>query len=83
MRFKVGEIAIVAVPLDISNLGKMVTIQEIRSRPRCEPKRPVATDYDIQMDGKVYCCADWQLRKINPPEEPASLTRTNEKEITA
>lgn len=43
-------------------------------------------DADYLVSGRLSAAAgarDWQLRKINPPEEPASLTRTNEEEITA
>lgn len=82
MRFKVGEMAIVAVDLSGNGCeGSVVEILEVG---------PFVSQYN----GKVYdykttsphrhwiyaCCWDIELRKIDPPAEPVSLTRQEEVE---
>jgi hypothetical protein len=95
LRFQQGEKAIFAVPLEHQQMpyfnhecvvdmvgpfspGQIVNFHgELRQFQH-------ACDYIIMFDDVVGAIVkDYQLRKINPPEEPASLTRTNEEEITA
>jgi hypothetical protein len=93
MRFQQGEIAIFAVARvahAIPHTGKEVTVAVVgpfapgavadwKGR-RLRTSRPA--DYLIvHQDGHPGLVMDWQLRKINPPEEPASFTRR--KEMTA
>jgi hypothetical protein len=41
-------------------------------------------DYGITFADKFPAAVmDWQLRKIDPPAEPASLTRESDVEVTA
>jgi len=81
LRFKVGELAIYAVPWS----------------PRCNPYvgqqcevikaghvcviEGVFVDYDLLFsDGIKIAAYDWQLRKLDPPAEPESITRREEVE---
>lgn len=82
LRFKVGELAILAVvrnPLFVRFIGQRVTIMKIK------PRTIFGTFDDYQLDQMVgdfhACVADFQLQKIDPPAEPASLVREFEWEI--
>ena len=92
MRFKVGDVAIFAVA------GSAETSRMIGEQ--CEIKVagvkkgayyfgiPSSIDCDYLIffsDGTGTLSMDWQLRKIDPPAEPVSITRTSDidEEITA
>lgn len=95
MRFKVGEIAIYAVARDangIPRIGQQCTVHEIGTYKKGQTvKHPVtggtstvSKDGDymvVYRDGKWGIPMDWQLRKINPPEEPKSIRRTEETKV--
>lgn len=90
LRFKVGEMAILAVALRRHDLlGTHVSVEKIHQRPAgsaCVDNSTllVACDYIVEhVDGSKGSVADWQLRKIDPPAEPASLTRQCEEGIEA
>lgn len=81
LRFKVGEIAILAVSSK-GREGEECTITAIRHAKRGSNtddggKLVWDTDYWGHFSFGVFSLADWQLRKKNPPSEPASLTRQN------
>lgn len=95
LRFKQGEIAIFAVSfspegqhyvgqeVEVTAVGPFAKGQYVAGKTR-SAYVVSNCDYVILMqDGKECITVDWQLRKISPPEEPASLTRTNDEEITA
>lgn len=96
LRFKQGEIAIFAVAntssgsahvdsdIEVTAVGPFIKGEIIRGKTR-SAKAGANCDYLIVMsiDGEECMALDWQLRKKNPPKEPASLTHTNEEEITA
>lgn len=99
MRFKVGELAVLAVslhPEETDDIGKEVIVQEIGPyrtgqvirHPICGEMGFVVRpgDYLVTFsDEACSCVRDFQLKKMNPPEEPASLRRdeTIEEEVTA
>lgn len=98
LRFQQGEIAIFAVSMtpegahhvghevEITAVGPFHQGQVIRGKTKTAATG-TSCDYLMQMslDGTECMALDWQLRKINPPEEPVSLRRTSdiEEEITA
>jgi hypothetical protein len=92
LRFKVGDMALVAVAMNPKNLGDVVQILAIGPYrigdvvigPHGGPVL-LRTSADYFVDGRSICqtAFDWQLRKLDPPAEPASLTRTKECEVTA
>lgn len=85
MRFKVGEMAMVAV--DLSGKGRegsVVTILEV-GPIYVRKKDGTVKKWDYKttpvFEDEKWCYAwDIELRKIDPPAEPASLTREEEKE---
>ena len=97
MRFQKGEPAIFAVaanPGQIPCVGKECTVDEVGPFSvgqiivfKGELRRfDRACDYICMFDAEHGVIAqDWQLRKINPPEEPEAMTRTSDidEEITA
>lgn len=86
MRFQVGEMAILAVvisPRYMPYRNQQCEVIEVGPFPIGTPTQTGSTttvsDYHVQFaDGMSILVRDWQLRKINPPEEPASLTRHKE-----
>jgi hypothetical protein len=91
LRFKVGELAIFVVAVydsGVQHQGKTVEIVEVGPwsagtlLKKWVMKRK--TDYLIRTaDGYHGAVVDWQLRKIDPPAEPAGLTRDTECEVEA
>lgn len=88
MRFKVGDLAIFAVasdPSGISGIGQTIEIKEVGPFHQGERFRSLDKtvghdcDYLIQCpDKNIGIVWDWQLRKINPPEEPRTMTHHEE-----
>jgi hypothetical protein len=91
LRFEVGDMAIYAIPTVAGAnkwVGEVVEIVEVG---------PFAPNHRHAYNGKLaslkrhdYLCKhytslggvwDWQLRKIDLPDEPASLTRESECEV--
>jgi hypothetical protein len=84
LRFKVGDLAVIAVvrnPTFQHLLGRQVTITGIHTRTIYDTYEDYRLDF---FNGNHHaCCMDWQLRKLDPPAEPASLTRESDVEVTA
>lgn len=87
MRFQIGEMAIYAVAQQASGInlvGKECSIEQVGPFPEGhsfgDGRRTVTpADYRVRFaDGQTAAPKDWQLRKINPPKEPESLTRRQE-----
>ena len=81
LRFKVGDLVRVVVacgPHSQLHLGGVVEITRLWQVD--ETGRPVdyATTCDCIPDQSGCALRDWQLQPINPPAEPASLTRSEE-----
>lgn len=86
LRFKVGEMAIVAVAMNPVNQGKVVEI--IAVGPFKAGHRVVVNgvrrrsledcDYFLDQSPPGGLAHDYQLRKIDPPAEPESITRREE-----
>ena len=78
LRFKTGDLArfVVARYVEgISDVGKVVEIAFVG----CVSNHGNLMDYACYLDGKPWGSVyDWQLQPINPPAEPASLTRSEE-----
>ncbi len=97
LRFKVGEPAIFAVavmPDQIAAVGKHCIVERVGPFAvgdiiHFKGSTYIfgrACDYICMFDAENGVIAhDWQLRKIDPPAEPASLTRSSdiEEEATA
>lgn len=88
LRFKVGDLVrvVVALPVDhpVVN-GSVGTILEVGE---FEDTRGLLFPYDIDFPedhGSEFTtvCHDWQLAPVNPPVEPASLTRREDCEVEA
>lgn len=89
MRFKEGDLARVVVSFTSSHIGNIVEIfsvgrffsgQMVR-QPGGDGFMIYDADYilnEIWPDGNFSTCDDWQLQPIDPPAEPASLTRQSE-----
>jgi hypothetical protein len=87
-RFVVGETVIFAVPFyldDVQWNGMRVVIAGNNGYKRGDVHGRGRVDKDcdylcaVFRDGKQlgqFCAQDWQLRKLNPPAEPASLKRS-------
>lgn len=96
LRFKVGELALFVFATDPSGIGSEMETVEIHAvgpfktgdritiYGRTLPIRGRG-DYVIRYVGTTAggLVKDYQLRKIDPPAEPASLTRTKECEVAA
>lgn len=94
MRFKVGELAIIAVDaggngheglvVEIAKVGPMRIFTQ-----RSDGVFTILTmDYQVSIEGVCpldgdWFVWDWELRKIDPPAEPAELTKTEEQEMNA
>jgi hypothetical protein len=83
LRFGVGELAIYAVPWDEECLPVAGHIFKVDEVGPLEDGDGVLVDYMISNEEHEGSCYDWQLRKIDPPAEPASLTRESDVEVTA
>lgn len=67
------------------NVGEVVTIEEVGpfGENHWGGKKSLGGEYLIRApDGRLGVVRDYQLRKIDPPAEPASLTRTTDEEVT-
>lgn len=98
MRFKVGEMAILAVARRIDaipligqqceilvvgpfSLGQTLPVPQVPCIYQLSPNG-LPGDYVVRFrDGGPTHVMDWQLRKINPPEEPKSMKRTEEAKV--
>lgn len=83
IRFKEGDIVRLIVARSertVIYVGSECSIYMIRGvDDRDNPK-----DYGVIMsDGECFAFMDWQLAPINPPAEPASLTRHSEQDVPA
>lgn len=93
MRFKIGEMAIYAVAINpelMKYKNQQCTVVAIGPYSAGQvvphPTKPGQTakvvhggDYIVTFaDGQGVSPHDWQLRKINPPEEPESLKHHEE-----
>ena len=87
LRFRVGEMAELVVirgPGSARFIGEVVPVVRIASGTDLRDSEGGAYDYDIvALHGAGVAVLDWQLRKIDPPTEPANLTRNEECEVTA
>lgn len=92
MRFKVGELAIYAVARKPKNIGRIVTIVAVEFTPKgttTADGTPLVWDchylanFIDETNDFNFGCADWQLQKIHPIEDPAALIRIVEEEISA
>lgn len=98
LRFQQGEMAIFAIAVnegEISHMGEQVEITAVGPFKRGDRVKGKTTtgivfedcDYLIffPSDPEEAIVKDYQLRNINPPEEPALLKRTSdiEEEVTA
>lgn len=90
LRFKVGELAIMALCPSRDGdraIGQTVEVIAISVAPGQPVKASwgewyfcrTGHDYVVQFpNDSLMWCSDWQLRKIDPPAEPASLKRESE-----
>jgi len=86
LRFKVGDLVrLVVATLDdlpVTNgcIGTIAEIAIVEDHPD-----GWMYDYgvDFPEDEDLLCIDDWQLQPINPPAEPASLTRQTDCEVEA
>jgi len=97
LRFKVGEFAIYAVSIDAKSgpyVGCLCEVFRVGpfhqgeriQLPRLygwEARSDIDCDYVVEFPDLYAAVHDWQLRKIDPPAEPASLTCDSECEATA
>jgi hypothetical protein len=88
LRFKVGELAIFMFgisPEARPYAGTTVEILEAERKERAtfDFGTDIADYVVARADGSQGMADDLQLRKIDPPAEPASLTRHAEDECTA
>lgn len=92
MRFKKGDLARYVVPLGtrgIASVGAVVEILAVGARVCEDPytgKVEKWGDYTITDPRGITAfrvCADYQLAPLDPPAEPASLTRREELEEQA
>ena len=83
LRFKVGELALFAVARTGDGqhwVGEVVQVIAVGALTRSL----AIVDYGVESpDGETGGCYDWQLRKLDPPAEPLSLTRQQPEELTA
>jgi hypothetical protein len=85
MRFQVGELARIVVEAEFPEVvGKTVEILEageIRTDSgRVFDYETSCPDGQTLNEDELWVAMDWQLQKINPPDEPISLTRSEEVE---
>ena len=81
LRFKVGDLARVVVtsgPHSQLHLGGVVEIAEVNAANLDGETIDYATSCDCVKWSRGCGLYDWQLQPINPPTEPASLTRSGE-----
>lgn len=88
MRFQIGEVAKVVVSKNPDYIGCLVTILDAGRLVAKTTSFPDGAIWDYEIThpaGKTKSrmfCMDYCLQKLNPPAEPASLTRHTEKETT-
>lgn len=83
MRFKQGELVLFVIattPAGVPFVGEVVEISKVGpcdAYSYGDPAKRVRVDYTVTVPGGTLLGAmDYQLRKLDPPNEPASLTRT-------
>ena len=94
LRFKVGELARVAITTKPENLGKIVEIYavgpwelgDIATLPNGERYRITThCDYFFAHRGptgnRSWIDHDWRLQKLDPPAEPKTMTVMEEVEV--
>ena len=92
LRFKVGDLARIAVTTKPQNLGKIVEIYaigpwefgDIAELPDGERIRiNFRCDYFFAhsgpVGGRAWIDSDWRLQKLDPPTEPVEMTRAEER----
>lgn len=75
MRFEVGEMArfvVARYPEGLPYVGQVLEIIEI------DPSACDSPYYTRAADGDKGWCADFQLQKLSPPDEPVEMTRHEE-----
>jgi hypothetical protein len=87
MRFKVGELAIIAVDIDGNGHdGKIVEIISVGPMPvrtKSHPGEVWMADYQVELDGADnWYVKDIELRKINDPGEELSDEEELEEELS-
>jgi hypothetical protein len=92
LRFHVGDLALVVLWRNPTYEGQTEVVEIVAVGPfapwdPCPDGKSNGAgdwrDYLVQTQRGRGMCDDWQLRPINPPKEPASLTRTTDHEEPA
>lgn len=84
LRFKVGDPAVFAVARTVHGIPHAGSVCEVSMAGDILSACGEWTDYEIKFaDGAGLCVMDYQLRKLDPPAEPESLTRQQEEELPA
>lgn len=86
LRFKVGELAIFAIATKANGIpyvGCNIEIMYIGPFHAGQQWNGIAIPNDcdyllLAKDGRKGAAFDWQLRKLDPPAEPESITRREE-----
>jgi hypothetical protein len=82
MRFRVGEDCFFAISTTVFGMPYVNTVVTVVDAGAIKDFFGGLNDYEIQcLDGMRLVVKDWQLQKLNPPEEPIALTRTNTEEM--
>lgn len=89
-RFKIGDLAKLVVCKGVVPRGSIVEVAVVRPEfgkiygigDRLHKIHKPNMDYAVLYgaDGNLYVVYDWQLAPLDPPAEPASLTRREELE---
>lgn len=90
LRFKAGDLAILVLTRDGGHryIGETFTIERVGPFKKGYPLGDgmcarLDCDYRIRhADGITGAVKDWQLLKLDPPDEPASLTHNEECEVS-
>lgn len=93
LRFKVGDVARFVVAIHPKSIPVIGTIVEITSVGPFQPGQstndggvngcPFQMDYVVSSPSGLGMAKDYQLQRIDPPAEPATLTRVEELESIA
>lgn len=73
----------VGTQVTIGIVGPIVRDQPLRDKDGGRGYATYNCDYaiDVPCNNKLQGAMDWELRKINPPEEPKSLVKAEEEEL--
>lgn len=84
LRFKLGDLAVFAVARTVRGIPYVGLECIVILAGEAPDDEGGLQDYWVRYEDTTEASvADWQLRKINPPAEPASLTRESAEELTA